>query len=49
MKKSEKYQLAMVAVIESQLLDSKSKLEIIETLIGDRTVAEYSEKVEEAK
>ena len=49
MKKSERYQLAMIAVIESQLLDATSKLEILETLISDKATAEYVEKAEEEK
>ena len=49
MKKSERYQAAMFAVVECQLIDTKSKLEIIETLLGDKSVAEYVEGTEEEK
>jgi len=49
MKKSEKYQYAMLAVLESQMITSPSKLEIIETLLGDKTMAEYTEKMEAEK
>jgi hypothetical protein len=49
MKRSQKYYLAMIAVINSEEIAVNEKLEIIETLIGDKTVAEYSEKMEEEK
>ena len=49
MKKSERYYAAMVAVINSVHIMSDEKLEIIETLLGDKAVAEYCEKQEEAE
>lgn len=49
MKRSTKYYLAMMAVINSDEIAVNEKLEIIETLIGDKTVAEYAESKEEEK
>ena len=49
MKRSQKYYLAMMAVINCEEIAVNEKLEIIEMLIGDKTVAEFSEKVEEEK
>lgn len=49
MKRSQKYYLAMISVIQSEEIAVSDKLEILETLIGDRTVAEYAEKQEECK
>ena len=46
MKKSNLYQLAMCAVIDSKL-DSELKLEILELLMDDKRTAEWSEKREE--
>ena len=48
MKKSEKYQLAMIAVLEMDTLSS-TKLEVLEQLMDDKSLAEWSEKQEEAK
>lgn len=48
MKKSNRYSLAMKAVIESNM-DADVKIEIIETLLSDRSSAEYWEKQEEMK
>ena len=48
MKKSERYNLAMLAVVDS-MLTASTKLEIIETLMADRTVAEYCEQEDEKK
>ena len=48
MKKSEKYRLAQLAVLNSNFLSS-SKLEIIRTLQQDEDMAKYSEKREEEK
>ena len=47
MKKSQKYYLAMTAVLNSNALCSSDKLEILETLIENRGVALYSEAQEE--
>lgn len=49
MKRSQKYYLAMMAVINSEEIAVNEKLEIIETLIGDKAVAEYAESKEEEK
>jgi len=49
MKRSQKYYMAMIAVINSEEIAVNEKLEIIETLIGDKTVAEFAEKTEEEK
>lgn len=49
MKKSEKYQLAMIAVLTNTSIMVTDKLEIIETLLGDKAVAEYCERAEEEK
>lgn len=48
MKKSEKYQAALVAVVDSNM-DAGTKLLIIELLLENRTSAEYWEKKEEVK
>ena len=48
MKKSERYQFAMLAVLNSGFAD-KTKLEILETLMGDKSLAEFTEKAEEEK
>lgn len=48
MKKSERYQKAMIAVIETEMT-AEDKLEIIETLWADHSLAEWSEKQEEKK
>jgi hypothetical protein len=48
MKKSVKYSLAMRAVLESGM-DVDVKLEIIETLLDNRSTAEWVEKQEEKK
>ena len=49
MKKSERYYMAMLAVINSNHILSDEKLEIIETLMDDKGLAEWSEKAEEEK
>lgn len=43
MKKSERYYKAMMAVINSTI-NAADKLEILETLMEDRRVAEFTEK-----
>lgn len=43
MKKSERYQYAMVAVVNSTSLDAEVKLEVLETLMQDKSVAEWTE------
>lgn len=49
MKKSERYQCAMVAVVNSTSLDAEVKLEVLETLMDAKSVAEWMEnKGEEA-
>lgn len=49
MKKSERYQVAMIAVLTNNSIMANDKLEIIETLMGDKSLAEWSEKAEEEK
>ena len=49
MKKSERYQVAMIAVLSNNAIMPTDKLEIIETLMADKNVAEWSEKQEEEK
>lgn len=49
MKKSIRYQLAMMAVLVCNEIEAQDKLEIIETLMGDKSLAEWSEKQEEKK
>ena len=46
MKKSNRYQLAMMAVLVCNEIANEDKLEIIETLMGDKTLAEWSEQPE---
>lgn len=46
MKKSEVYNCAMIAVINS-VFPAEMKLEVIEVLMNDKSVAEWSEKKEE--
>lgn len=48
MKKSEKYQLAMIAVLEMDT-NSLTKLEVLKQLMDDQGLAEWNEKQEEAK
>lgn len=47
MKKSERYKFAMMAVVNSLCLDASVKLDVLETLMEDKRVAEWSEKQEE--
>ena len=49
MKDSEKYTNAMLAVINSTMIMSHDKLEIIEELLSDRSLALYREKEAEKK
>ena len=49
MKKSQKYYAAMICVVNSHSLSAAEKLEIIEQLTQDKTVAEFVEKKEEDK
>ena len=49
MKKSEQYQLAMRAVVTSRSLGADQKIEIIDTLLGNKKLAEYREKEDAAK
>lgn len=46
MKKSERYTFAMKAVLEYEM-PAGTKLEVLETLMDDRKMAEFSEKTEE--
>ena len=48
MKKSEKLNIAMLAVVDSGY-HASVKLEVIEALLAERTVAEFCEKTEEEK
>ena len=47
MKKSEHYKLAMYAVIDSPRITTEQKLEILETLVVEKRMAEYGEEREE--
>jgi hypothetical protein len=47
MKKSEKYYLAMCAVIDNHHMSTPDKLEVLEVLMEDRRTALYCEKQEE--
>lgn len=49
MKKSIRYQLTMMAVLVCNELEAQDKLEIIETLMGDKSLAEWSEQQGEEK
>lgn len=44
MKKSEKYRLAMCAVLENSYLTTTDKLEILDVLMDDRRTALFTEK-----
>ena len=46
MKKSEKYYLAMLAIVDSNLMAGQ-KLEILEMLAGEKSLAEFVEKAQE--
>lgn len=46
MKKSDIYQLAMLAVVDSEDIEAHDKLEVVEVLMNDKRVAEWSEKQE---
>lgn len=48
MKKSEKYLKAMMVVVDSMKLEASEKLEIIEQLLNDKSVAEFTERHEKA-
>ena len=47
MKESKHYKLAMFAVIDSQRIPTEEKLEVLETLMADKRIAEYAEEAEE--
>ena len=49
MKKSAIYTLAMLAVLRDEQTPSTVKLDVIETLLADRSVARWSEKQEAEK
>lgn len=49
MKKSEKYQIAMIAVLSNPSIIPTDKLEIIKTLMADKDTSELVEKWEEEK
>ena len=46
MKKSERYKFAMMAVVNSSCLSAAVKLDVLETLVEDKRVAEWSENNE---
>ena len=46
MKKSYIYQLAMLAVLATERIEPVDKLEVVEVLMNDKRVAEWSEKQE---
>ena len=43
MKKSELYQLAMIAVVETEHLTPMTKIEFIDQLLADQRVAKFNE------
>lgn len=47
MKKSEQYRAAMAAVIRDDVLDMDDTLDILETLMADKRLAEYAEEARE--
>lgn len=49
MKDSEKFQLAMIAVITNNSFTATDKLEIIETLMDKKSLAEYNERLQEGE
>lgn len=49
MKKSERYYIAMLAVINSTNILADAKIEILETLMDNKETAEWMEKQEEKK
>ena len=49
MKKSERYQAAMIAVLNTSYIMATDKLEIIETLMDAKSVAEYAERLDNEK
>ena len=49
MKKSEKYKFAMMAVVDSGFMNASVKLEVLELLMAEKTMAEYCEKMEDEK
>ena len=49
MKKSERYHMALLAVLDDGEIDAVEKLEIVETLMDNMKLAEWSEKKEEEK
>ncbi len=49
MKKSEQYFMAMAAVLEHPEMRTAHKLEVLETLMSDKSTAEWSEKREAEK
>ena len=49
MKKSEKYQAAMIAVVNSIKLDAEVKLEVLERLMSDKSTAVWCENQENAE
>ena len=49
MKKSEQYKVAMKAVLAYTSINADQKIEIVETLLSDKRMAEYGEKEEAEK
>lgn len=49
MKKSEKYNIAILAVVECAGFPATTRAEVIEMLISERNIAELVEKMEEEK
>lgn len=46
MKKSERYKRAMIAVINSAVIPAEMKVEVLETLVEDKKMAEWNEQKE---
>ncbi len=46
MKKSEQYEMAMVSVVDDERIPTRTKLEILETLMSERNIARMIEERE---
>jgi hypothetical protein len=49
MKKSERYYIAMCAVVDDESISAEDKLDIVATLMEDKSIAEYLERQEAEK
>lgn len=46
MKKSDQYTIAMMAVVDNPNILTAAKIEVLETLMADKRMAEYGEEAE---